>query len=188
MLTAKIGIDRSDRSVRAVWPVGRCSLPDRRPTGMTSGPDRSDRSKRSPSRIRIFVDSVKRILCGISPPHPINIKGHGRLRDPIDQKHINTLLFVILHYFLSSSNPSSSNPNLLFCLRLRNVWRRSRWPADPRTIIRAPALTGSLPGERSSDFTVLHRQTGLTGPTALSIGAAFVPSLAARSSVFVCWP
>jgi len=37
------------------------------------------------------------------------------------------------------------------------------WPADPRTTLRAPALTGSLPGERSSDFTVLRRRTSLTG-------------------------
>ena len=37
------------------------------------------------------------------------------------------------------------------------------WPADSRTTLRALALTGSLPGERSSDFAVLHRRTGLTG-------------------------
>ena len=61
----------------------------------------------------------------------------------------------------------------------------SRWHADPRTILLAPALTGSLPGERSSGFTILHQRTGLT---ALSIGTACVPSLAARSSAFVCWP
>ena len=48
-----------------------------------------------------------------------------------------------------------------------------------------PALTGSLSGERSSDFAVLRRRTGLT---TLSISAAFVPSLVARSSAFVCWP
>ena len=35
VLTAKIGIDWSDRSTRAVWPVGHCSLPGRGPTGLT---------------------------------------------------------------------------------------------------------------------------------------------------------
>ena len=95
--------------------------------------------------------------------HPINIKGHGRLRHPIDQ---NTLI----HYFslcllplLLSLNPSPSNPFLLFFLRLRDVLKRFRWHADPRTTLRALALTGSLPGERSSDFAVLHRRTGLIG-------------------------
>ena len=39
------------------------------------------------------------------------------------------------------------------------------WPADSRTTIRAPAMTGSLPGNCSSDFTIPHRQTGLTGYT-----------------------
>ena len=32
-------------------------------------------------------------------------------------------------------------------------------------ILTAPALMGSLPGERSSDFAVLHWRTGLTGPS-----------------------
>ena len=84
---------------------------------------------------------------------------------------------------LLSPNSSSSNPNLLFLLRLHDVWRRSRWPADPRTTPYALALTGSLPGEHSSDFAVLRWRTGLT---ALSIGAAYEPSLAARSCAFVC--
>ena len=44
-----------------------------------------------------------------SPPdkttHPINIKGHGRLRDPIDKKHINTLLFFMFIAFTFVSKP-----------------------------------------------------------------------------------
>ena len=44
------------------------------------------------------------ISCEISPPHPINIKGHGRLENPIEQNQYKL-------YFLSfSPNPSFSNP------------------------------------------------------------------------------
>jgi hypothetical protein len=42
---------------------------------------------RSPDRFRL----VKGFPCGARPPHPINIKGHGRLRNPTDQ--INLLLY-----------------------------------------------------------------------------------------------
>ena len=72
----------------------------------------------------------------------------------------NTFIFYRLFLF---SLPYFSNLDMLFFLRLRDVWRRSRWPADPRTTLCVLALTGSLPGERSSDFAVLHRRTGLTG-------------------------
>jgi hypothetical protein len=61
-------------------------------TGLTGGPDRSDRWTPSTGRIEesLRISSCKRIPCGARPPHPINIKGHGRLRwhHPID------------HYFL----------------------------------------------------------------------------------------
>jgi hypothetical protein len=62
-------------------------------TGLTGAPDWSDRcprvqtKTRSPDRFRL----VKGFPCGARPPHPINIKGHGRLMYPIDQ--INLLLF-----------------------------------------------------------------------------------------------
>jgi hypothetical protein len=60
---------------------------------LTGAPHRSDRcppvrtEKMSPDRFRF----VKGFPCGARPPHPINIKGHDRLRDPIDQ--INLLLY-----------------------------------------------------------------------------------------------
>ena len=75
--------ERSDRS-------GPCSRSD--------NPDRSDpdRSTRSPSTIRVFhgIRSVNRIPCGASPRHPINIKGHGRLRIIQSIKHKNFYLFT----------------------------------------------------------------------------------------------
>jgi hypothetical protein len=61
-------------------------------TGLTGGPDRSDRWTPSPSRIveSLQISSFTRIPCGARPPHPINIKNHDCLRGyhPID------------HYFL----------------------------------------------------------------------------------------
>ena len=96
MLTAKIVINRSDRSDQAVWPVWCCSWSGRSPTSLTGGSDRSDRSRRSPTVIRVlnrFI-SVNRISCGISPPHPINIKGHGRLGNPIDQNTKQIYYFI----------------------------------------------------------------------------------------------
>ena len=106
VLTAKIGTDRSDRSRhcglsgrdRPVWPVGS--------TGLTG-----------PGRVRVQLGffhrfrSINRISCGISPPHLINIKGHGRLGYPIDQiqKLLSFYFYFALAYFhlLSDVPPSS---------------------------------------------------------------------------------
>ena len=84
MLTTKIG-SRLDQPVLPSGltgigaVVGLAQL-----TGLTGG---SDWSKQSPSTTVDFyrIISVNRIYCGISPPHPINIKGHGRLGHPIGQ-------------------------------------------------------------------------------------------------------
>jgi hypothetical protein len=82
------------RSVYLNGPTGgvSCSRSGNGHTGLTGGPDRSDRWTPSPGRIEesLRISSSKRIPCGARPPHPINIKGHGRLRGhhPID------------HYFL----------------------------------------------------------------------------------------
>ena len=68
--------------VRPVDPTGQTGrlLPDRLQR-LTGRVDRSDRSKWNPSTTRDFnrFRSCNWISCGISPPHPINIKGHGRL-------------------------------------------------------------------------------------------------------------
>ena len=66
-------------------------------------------------QLELFVDlDLNRIFCGINPPHPINIKGHGRLGYPIDQ--INTTFT-----FLLFSCPSFSN--LLFVVPLSSLRR-----------------------------------------------------------------
>jgi hypothetical protein len=51
-------------------------------TGLTGGPDQSDRWTPSSSRIEesLRIWSCKRNPCGARPPHLINIKGHSRLR------------------------------------------------------------------------------------------------------------
>jgi hypothetical protein len=69
-----------------------CSRSGNGHTGLTGVPDRYDRWSPNPGRIEesLRISSCKRVPCGARPPHPINIKGHGRLRwhHPID------------HYFL----------------------------------------------------------------------------------------
>jgi hypothetical protein len=59
-----------------------CSRSGKGHTGLTGGPDRSDRWTPTPSRIgeSLQISSCKRIPCRARPPHPINIKGHGHLR------------------------------------------------------------------------------------------------------------
>ena len=73
-----------------------------RPTSLIGG---SDRSKQSSSTTRDFsqIQICKRISYGISPPHPINIKGHDRFRASNRSKN------TIIHYFSLS---------LLLCLNL----------------------------------------------------------------------
>jgi hypothetical protein len=65
-----------------------CSRSGNGQTGLTGGPDRSDRSTPSLSRIveSLRISSCKRIPCGARPPDPTNIKGHDRLRwhHPVD--------------------------------------------------------------------------------------------------------
>jgi hypothetical protein len=89
MFAPKIGT-RPIRLTPPVRPVSlnsltggaSCSRSGNDHTVLTSGPDRSDRWTPSPGRIEesLRISSCKRIPCGARPPHPINIKGHGRLR------------------------------------------------------------------------------------------------------------
>jgi hypothetical protein len=119
-----------------------CSRSGNGHTGLTGGPDRSDRWTPSLSRIEesLRISSCKRIPCGARPPHPINIKDHSRLRGnhPID------------HYFLQLilSNPSFSNL-VLFLLVSTTIRDLLRGLADLRATLGAPPLTGSLPRRRS---------------------------------------
>jgi phage terminase large subunit-like protein len=155
------------------------------PTGLTGRSDRSDRSRRSPSQLRRFcrIRSVIGIPCGISPPHPINMKGHGRLRRSNRTKSIQTLIFTF------SPNPSFSNLRLLFFLRLRDVWRRSRWHANPRTTLRAPTLTGpsQVSVRRLANFH--RRPVWPVDQSDLSTQEELHRALshAAWSSAIVCW-
>jgi hypothetical protein len=78
-----------------VWSVLSCSRFGKGHTGLTGGLDQSDRSTLSPSRIEKSwcFSSCKGLPCGARPPHPINIKGHDRLRTyhPIDQSMLQLL-------------------------------------------------------------------------------------------------
>ena len=102
--------NRSDRSSQAVWPV--CDA-----IADPAGTDRSDRSMKNPSIIRksYRFRSVNRISYGVSLPHPINIKGHGRLRiqpNRIYQKHIFYLfiLFSLPYLFQPRHTVLPSSP------------------------------------------------------------------------------
>jgi hypothetical protein len=79
-------------SLNGVTGGASCSRSGDGHTVLTGGPDRSDWWTPSLTRIEksLLISSCKRIPCRARPPHPINIKGHCRLRwhHPID------------HYFL----------------------------------------------------------------------------------------
>ena len=80
----------------------------------------------------------------------------------IKKTHQYITFYVYCFYFyLQTLAPS--NPFLLSFLCLRDVWRRSRWPADPRTTLRAPAPTGPSRATFVGLAAILHRRTGLTG-------------------------
>ena len=98
MLTTKIG-SNLNRPVSPVCPGGRTGLGVCRRSGMTN---RSDRSRRSPSTIRVLnrFRSVNRISCGVSLPHPINIKGHGRLKGEPNRTNQIHLSLSFLPFFL----------------------------------------------------------------------------------------
>jgi len=155
--------ERSDRS-------RQCGQSGRGPTDLTGGSDRSDRSRRNLTVIRVLnrFRSVNRISCRVSLPHPINIKGHGRLRIQPNRIYQIYLSFIV---FIFSLYPNFSNLDMLFFSRLHGVWGRPSWPAEARATLRALAPTESLPGERSSDHRRSARRpvwpvplTGLTAP------------------------
>ena len=140
---------------------------------------------RSPSVIRLFhrFSSVKRIPCGISPPHLINIKGHGRLGYPINQ--INTI-FIFLLSFCPSFFPSTICCSSFVSTSIEGVL--GGLPTLEQPCMRLPRRV--LPGRRSLvSPPACPATTGLTGiPDWSEHRRCIVPSLAARSSVFVCWP
>jgi hypothetical protein len=119
-----------------------CSRSDNGHTGLTGGPDRSDRWAPSPSRIveSLRISSCKRIPCGARPPYPINIKGHGRLRG------ITKSIITLYNFYLS--NPSFSNLvlSLFVSMTIRDVLSGL---ADLRATLGALPPTGSLPRWRS---------------------------------------
>jgi len=145
MLTAKIGSTESGQRGRS----NRHQGPVRPPVADPVTRGRSNRvqgrlDRPSPVRVELGNPCRLRVVssfpCGARPPHPINIKGRGRLSNtqPIES--------FIFYFYLS--NPSFSNL-VLFFIRLRDVRRRSEWPADLRTTLRALAPSGSLPSRRS---------------------------------------
>ena len=88
-------------------PGGLIGLGVCRRSGMTN---RSDRSRRSPSTIRVLnrFRSVNRISCGVSLPHPINIKGHGRLRIEPNRTNQIHLSFIVFIFSLYPTFPTST--------------------------------------------------------------------------------
>jgi hypothetical protein len=109
MFAPKIGT-RPIRLTPAVRPVSlngltggaSCSRSGNGHTGLTGGPDRSDRWFPNPGRIEesLRISSCKRVPCGARPPHPVNIKGHDRLRwhHPIDHYFFTTFISQTLAF------------------------------------------------------------------------------------------
>ena len=148
------------------------------PTGRV---DWSDRSKWNPSKTRDFnrFRSCNRISCGISPPHPINIKGHGRLEHPIDQ--INTTFIFLLSFCPSffpstiycSSFVSTSIEGVLFglptleqpCVRLsRRVLPGRRSLVSPPACLATTGLTGLSIGAASCRRSLCVQAFSCVGP------------------------
>jgi hypothetical protein len=132
-----------------------CSRSGNSHTGQTGGPHRFDRWTPSPSRIgeSLRISSCKRISCGTRPPHPINIKGHGRLRGyhPID------------HYFLQllSLKPKLFQPHA-FLVCLDDDQGRFEWPCRPQSNPRR-AISDGVPPEAA--ILGFHRAPAYTGKT-----------------------
>ena len=150
--------------------------------------DRSDRSKWNPSTTRDFnrFRSCNRISCGISPPHPINIKGHGRLGYPIDQIQKT---FIFLLSFCPSFFPSTICCSSFVSTSIEGIL--CGLPILEQPCVHLPRRV--LPGRRSLvSPPACPATTGLTGIPDRSDRSehrrCIVPLLAARSSVFVCWP
>jgi hypothetical protein len=69
-----------------------------------------------------------------------------------DRRNIHNRIYqtYLLSYLpLRSSLPYFFQPHVLFLYYPRGMRGRPSWPAESRTNQSAPALTGSLPGERS---------------------------------------
>jgi hypothetical protein len=123
---------------------------------INSGPDRSDRWTASPSRIEesLRISSCKRIPCGARPRHPINIKGHDRLRwhHPFD------------HYFLQlfSPTPELFQPRA-FLVCLDDDQGRSEWPCRPQSNPKRATSNGVPLEVAILDFYRASAHTGQTG-------------------------
>ena len=140
VLMTKIGKDRS--YVQSVWPVDAYVVGLARPTCLTGG---SDRSKQSPNTTRIFIDLdfvIEFLVWQVHPPYKYRATADWGIQSIKIQNKSTISLPLLL-----SLNPSFSNPVILCSFF---VFATSEdvlgGPADPRTTLRAPALTRSLPG------------------------------------------
>ena len=161
-------------------PSGLTALGVCRWSGMTC---RSDRSRRSPSTIRVLnrFRSVNRISCGVSLPHPINIKGHGRLKNnPI--KSIKHKHFYLFTFSFSISICCSSLISKAFEDALAGL------PSLGQPYTRLPRRIP--PGRAFVGLSPFCTATGLTGPSDRSTQEVLqrAPPRVARPSAILCWP
>ena len=147
--------------------------------------DRSDWSRRSPTVIRVLnrFRSVNMISCGVSLPHPINIKGHGRLGNPIDQNTKQIYYFIIFTFLprypiFPTSTCCSSLVSMAFEDALAGL------PRLGQPYARLPRRGSSRVSVRRI-VTVLHADWSDHSTLEALQGA---PPCTARSSAFVCCP
>ena len=94
-----------------------------------------------------------------SPPY--KYKGSWPIEGTTQSNLSNTSTFYrLLSLYLYPTFPTSTCYSSLVSMAFEDAL--AGLPSLGKTL-RALAPTGSLPGERSSDFAVLHRRTGLTG-------------------------
>lgn len=108
---------------------------DKGHTSPTGGLDRSDQSTPSLSRIKESwcSSSCKGLPCWVRRNHPVNIKGHGRLR-----------CYHPFNMQLLSPNTNLFNHFVVF-VRLDDIQGRSDWPADLRVTLRLAIPNGVTP-------------------------------------------
>jgi hypothetical protein len=107
---------------------------DKGHTSPTGGLDRSDRSTRSLSRIKESwcFSSCKGLPCWVSRTHPLNIKGHGRLRD-----------YHPFHFYLQTLAYPTTLLSLFVSTAFKDVMSGPPTSEQPYA---CPSLTGSLQG------------------------------------------
>jgi len=151
-----------------------------------AGTDRSDRSRRNPTVIRVLnrFRSVNMISCGVSLPHPINIKVHGRLRIQPNRTNQIHLSLSFLPFFLPTF-PTSTCCFSLVSMAFEDAL--AGLPSLGQPYARLPRRGPSRVSVRRI-VTVLHGDRSDRSDHSTQEVLQGAPPRAARPCAIVCWP